>query len=97
MVPTPASQTALSNLRDFTNYEWYIVPLLVIVMYIWATEIQKARETKNWNVVFAGLTVLGMDLINEIWNALVFHFTNYSIESFDDSLIFLTNGLFFFR
>ena len=68
MTPTPASQTALSNLRIFSNYEWYIVPILVIVMYIWAVEIQKARETKNWNVVFAGLTVLGMDLIKTIDN-----------------------------
>ncbi|MFW9881273.1 MAG: hypothetical protein ACFFG0_50055 [Candidatus Thorarchaeota archaeon] len=78
MTPTPASQTALLNLRVFSNYEWYIIPILVIVMYIWAAEVQKAQKTKNWNVVFAGLTVFGMDLINEIWNALVFHFTQYS-------------------
>ncbi|MFX1418035.1 MAG: hypothetical protein ACFE9N_03845 [Promethearchaeota archaeon] len=78
MPPTPASIIALSNLRQFNDDVWYIIPILVIVMYLWANEIQKAQKTKNWNVVFAGLTVFGLDLINEIWNALVFTFTNYS-------------------
>jgi hypothetical protein len=78
MTPTPESLEALSNLREFSNYQWYIIPILVIVLYIYATEIQKAQQTNNWNVVFAGLTVFGMDLINETWNALVFHFTDYS-------------------
>ncbi len=55
-----------------------IIPILVIIMYIWAVEIQKAQETKNWNIIFAGLTVFGLDLINETWNALVFTFTNHS-------------------
>ena len=78
MAPTSASLEALSNLRRFDNYEWYIIPILVIIMYIWVVEIQKAQETKNWNIVFAGLTVFGLDLINETWNALVFTFTNHS-------------------
>jgi len=78
MAPTPASLEALLNLRKFDNYQWYIIPILVIIMYIWAVEIQKAQKTKNWNIVFAGLAVFGMDLINETWNALVFTFTNYS-------------------
>ncbi|MFW9876491.1 MAG: hypothetical protein ACFFG0_25640 [Candidatus Thorarchaeota archaeon] len=78
MIPTPASTIALSNLRQFNDDVWYIIPILVIVMYLWANEIQKAQKTKNWNVVFAGLTVFGLDLINETWNALVFTFTNYS-------------------
>jgi hypothetical protein len=32
-------------------------------------------ERRNWNVVFAGLAFWGMDWFNEIWNGLVFHFT----------------------
>jgi len=79
MVPTPASLEALSKLRTLNpDSGWYIIPLLAIVLYIYGVEIKKARETNNWNTVFAGLTVLGLDLINEIWNALVFSFTNYS-------------------
>ncbi len=79
MVPTDASLEALSKLRQLNpETGWYIIPILAIVLYIYGIEIKKARETKNWNTVFAGLTVLGLDLINEIWNALVFTFSNYS-------------------
>ncbi|MFX1495975.1 MAG: hypothetical protein ACFFBH_00465 [Promethearchaeota archaeon] len=79
MVPTPASLEAWSKLRVLNpEFGWYIIPLLAIVLYIYGVEIKKARETKDWSTIFAGLTVLGLDLINEIWNALVFAFSNYS-------------------
>lgn len=79
MTPTDASLEALSKLRQLNpETGWYIIPILAIVLYIYGVEIKNARETKNWNTVFAGLTVLGLDLINEIWNALVFTFSNYS-------------------
>ncbi|MFX0048218.1 MAG: hypothetical protein ACFE8G_08610 [Candidatus Hermodarchaeota archaeon] len=76
---TDASIEALSKLR-ILNLEtgWYIIPLLVIVMYIYGVEIKKARETNNWSTIFAGLTLFGLDLINEIWNGLVFAFTDHS-------------------
>ena len=79
MAPTDASLEALSKLRQLNpETGWYIVTLMVIVLYIYGVEIKKARETKNWSTVFAGLTLVGLDLINEIWNGLVFAFTNYS-------------------
>ncbi|NVM16588.1 MAG: hypothetical protein HWN80_02660 [Candidatus Lokiarchaeota archaeon] len=79
MAPTAASLEALSNLRQLNPVTgWYVVTLLVIVLYIYGVEIKKARETNNWSTVFAGLTLLGLDLINEIWNGLVFAFSNYS-------------------
>ena len=79
MAPTAASLEALSKLRQLNPVTgWYVVTLLVIVLYIYGVEIKKARETKNWSTVFAGLTLLGLDLINEIWNGLVFAFSNYS-------------------
>ncbi|MFW9773697.1 MAG: hypothetical protein ACFFEO_16215 [Candidatus Thorarchaeota archaeon] len=79
MVPTPASLEAWSKLRVLNpDTGWYIIPLLAIVLYIYGVEIKKARETKDWSTIFAGLTILGLDLINEIWNALVFAFSQYS-------------------
>ncbi len=79
MTPTPESQLALENLRYLNpDLGWYVIPLLAIVLYIYGTEIKNARETGNWSTIYAGLTVLGLDLINEIWNGLVFVFTNYS-------------------
>jgi len=71
--------TLPDNLRVLNpDHGWYIIPLLALVLYIYGVEIKKARETNNWSTVFAGLTILGLDLINEIWNALVFAFTNDS-------------------
>lgn len=77
-MPTPASQAALNGLRDLTTIQWYAVTLLAIVIYIYVTEMKKAKETGNWNAIFAGLTVFGMDFFNETWNGWVFHFTDYS-------------------
>jgi hypothetical protein len=76
---TEASQLALAHLRELNPVTgWYIVTFLAIVLYIYAVEVKKARETKNWSTILAGLTLLGLDLINEIWNGLVFVVTNHS-------------------
>lgn len=77
-MPTDSAQQAIDNLRDSSNFSWYIIPILVIVIYIYSIEIRKANKTGNWNVVFAGLAYFGMDLINEIWNSLIFHFTDHA-------------------
>ncbi len=71
---TESASKALSILRDPSQFEWYVVPLLVLVIYVYNVEIGK----KNWNLVFGGLALWGMDWFNEIWNALVFHFTQYA-------------------
>lgn len=66
------SLQALEVLRQpQKTFLWYIVPLLLVVIYAYAKEVQK----RDWNVFFAGLALWGMDLFNEIWNSLVFHFT----------------------
>ncbi|MCM2284293.1 MAG: hypothetical protein NDI81_05905 [Desulfobacula sp.] len=75
---TDASIKALDTIRDISMLKWYVIPLLAIVFYIYTAEMKKARETRNWNAVFAGLTVFGMDFINETWNGWVLHFTGRS-------------------
>ncbi len=75
---TDAAKEALLHLRDPSNFQWYIIPILVIVMYIYSVEIKKAIKNNNWDIVASGLTVLGMDLINEIINGIIFHVTQYS-------------------
>ena len=71
---TDAAQEALRILRDGSQFQWYVIPLFALVIYVYAVEI----ERKNWNLVLAGLAFWGMDWFNEIWNALVFHFTQYA-------------------
>jgi hypothetical protein len=73
-VPTEFAEMAVSNLRDGTQFGWYVIPLLILVFHLYAEEIQR----KNWSVVFAGLAFWGMDWFNEISNSLVFHFTQYA-------------------
>ncbi|MBW2458286.1 MAG: hypothetical protein JRI68_27535 [Deltaproteobacteria bacterium] len=71
---TTASEQALAILRDPTQLQWYVIPLLAIAIYIYAVEI----ERENWDLVFAGLAFWGMDWINEIINSLILHFTQHS-------------------
>src|SRR5512143_3678341 len=73
-MPTDASLRAQAILRDGSQFQWYVIPLLALAVYVYAVEI----ERRNWNLVFAGLALWGMDWFNEIWNALVFHFTQYA-------------------
>ncbi len=73
-MPTRSALQALSILRDPSQFQWYVITLLLIVLYIYFAEIGK----KNWSRVLAGLALWGMDWFNEIWNGLVFHFTNYA-------------------
>lgn len=75
---TPATQQALEGLRDLTTLKWYVIPLLAIVFYIYTAEIKKARQTGNWDAVFAGLTLFGMDFLNETWNGWVLYLTQRS-------------------
>ena len=73
-MPTESAAQALSILRDGSLFQWYVIPLFALVVYVYANEIEK----RNWNLVFAGLAFWGMDWFNEIWNSLVLHFTNYA-------------------
>jgi hypothetical protein len=61
-------------LRDGSLFQWYVIPLFALTVYVYAAEI----ERQNWCLVFAGLAFWGMDWFNEIWNGLVFHFTQYA-------------------
>jgi len=73
-MPTESALQAQSILRDGSLFQWYVIPLFALVVYVYAVEI----ERRNWNLVLAGLAYWGMDWINEIWNSLLFHFNGYA-------------------
>jgi hypothetical protein len=73
-MPTQSAAQALKILRDGSQFQWYVIPLFALVVYVYAVEV----ERKNWNLVLAGLAFWGMDWFNEIWNGLVFPFTQYA-------------------
>ncbi len=64
----------LSILRDGSNFQWYVIPLLSFVFYVYTVEVEK----RNWNLVLASLAFWGADWANEIINSLVFHFNGYA-------------------
>lgn len=65
---------ALSRLRDGSNFQWYVIPLLAFVFYVYTVEAEK----RNWNLVLAGLAFWGADWLNEIINSLVLRGTGYA-------------------
>ncbi len=71
---TKAASEALAILRDGSLFQWYVITLFALTVYVYAAEI----ERKNWSLILAGLAFWGMDWFNEIWNGLVFHFTQYA-------------------
>jgi len=73
-MPTDYAREALAILRDPAQFQWYVIPLLALVLYVYTVEVEK----RNWNAVLAGLAFWGMDWFNEIWNGLVFHFSDFA-------------------
>lgn len=61
----------LETLRDPGNFKWYIIPILIIVLYIYINEWTK----NNKAAVFGGLAFWGVDLFNEIWNGIFLYLT----------------------
>jgi hypothetical protein len=68
---TPTAQAALAHLRDPTTFGWHVPFFLLVLMYMYATEIGLGR----WDRVAAGLAVWFADWINEILNSFVLHWT----------------------
>ena len=73
-MPTDSASEAIAILRNPGTFQWYVITLFALIVYVYAVEV----ERRNWSLVFAGLAFWGMDWFNEIWNGLVFHFTNYA-------------------
>jgi hypothetical protein len=69
---TGFTRDAQDLLRDPSHFNWYIATLLVVVLYVYANEVERRR----WDVVFAGLAFWLADWINEIANSLVLHFSD---------------------
>lgn len=73
-MPSESALQALTILRDSSQFSWYVIPLLMIVMYVYSSEMDRG----NWSRVLAGLAFWGMDWFNEIWNSLIFHFSGFA-------------------
>jgi len=75
---TESARMALVGLRDFTTLQWYVVPLLAILFFVYVTEIRDARASGNWDPVIAGAALFGADFVNETVNGWIFALSGYS-------------------
>ena len=70
-----ATQEALSILRSGDPFQWYVIPLLVIVLYIYGNEYERG----NHRVIAAGLGLYMVHWFVEIVNALIQHFSGHAL------------------
>ncbi|MDN3577714.1 hypothetical protein QWZ03_13115 [Chitinimonas viridis] len=70
----PSAAQAQALLRDPSHFQWYVIPLLLLVIHAYG---EQAAE-KRWSVVLGGIAFWLMDWINEIWNGLLLHFSGYA-------------------
>jgi hypothetical protein len=70
-----ATQQALNILRSGDTFQWYVIPLLVIVLYIYANEFEKG----NYRVIAGGLALYMVHWFVEIVNALIQHFSGHAL------------------
>ena len=75
---TESARQALIGLRDLGTLQWYVVPLLALLFYVYVVEIRAARSTGNWDAVIAGVTLFGADFVNESMNGWIFAISGYS-------------------
>lgn len=104
----PSAAQAQALLRDPGHFQWYVIPILLLVIHAYG---EQAAE-RRWSVVLGGLAFWLMDWINEIGNGLLFHFTGFAPAwatpggsayvlliglNFEISLMFAVMGLFAVR
>lgn len=70
-----ATQAALDILRSGDHFQWFVITLLAIVVYVYLNEISK----KNWKGIAAGLALYMVHWLAEIINALIQHFSGHAL------------------
>ena len=79
------TQQALSILRNPATFQWYVIPMLALVMYIYGNEYSK----KNYKIIAAGLALYGVHWFYEILNALIQHFSGHALWTVPSGTAFL--------
>jgi len=79
------TQKALDILRDPGTFQWYFIPLLAFVVYIYFNEIAE----RNWKGVAAGLSLYMVHWLYEIANALIQHFSGHALWTVPEGTSYL--------
>jgi hypothetical protein len=80
-----ATSEALNLLRDGAVFQWYVIPMLAVVMYAYGTE----YANRNYKGIAAGLALYGVHWFFEIGNALIQHFSGHALWTVPTGTAFL--------
>ncbi len=80
-----ATQQALQILRNGANFQWYVIPILAFVLYIYLKEF----KDKNWKGIAAGLSLYMVHWFFEIINAMIQHFSGHALWTVPQGTAFL--------
>ncbi len=80
-----ATAQALDLLRNGQPFQWYVITLLALVVYVYFNEISK----KNWKGIAAGLSLYMVHWFVEIVNALIQHFSGHALWTVPTGTAFL--------
>ncbi len=80
-----ATQQALSILRSGSTFQWYVIPLLALVFYVYFNEM----SARNWKVIASGLSLYMVHWFFEIGNALIQHFSGHALWTVPTGTAFL--------
>jgi hypothetical protein len=80
-----ATAQALSILRSGDPFQWYVITLFAMVVYVYANEYSK----KNWKGIAAGLSLYLVHWLYEIINALIQHFSGHALWTVPTGTAFL--------
>ena len=76
---------ALSILRSGEVFEWYVITLLALTIYVYTNEISKG----NWKGVAAGLSLYAVHWFAEILNSLIQYFSGHALWTVPTGSAFL--------
>lgn len=80
-----ATTMALSILRSGETFQWYVIPLLALTLYVYINEI----SSRNWRGIAAGLSLYMVHWLVEIVNALIQHFSGHALWTVPTGTAFL--------
>lgn len=80
-----ATAFAMRILRNGENFQWYVISLLALVVYVYITEI----ANRNWKGIAAGLALYAVHWFFEILNALIQHFSGHALWTVPTGTAFL--------
>jgi hypothetical protein len=79
------TQDALAILRSGENFNWVVITLLALVIYVYTNEYSK----KNFKGIAAGLSLYLVHWFYEILNALIQHFSGHALWTVPTGTSFL--------